>query len=149
MSLNECGELLGVAITPGNVDDRDRNVVNALTKKLWGKLVGDRGYIAQSLFEELYARGLQLITKVKKNMKNKLTPLFDKILLRKRALSECVNDALKNQCQIEHSRHRSVWGGMLTILAGLAMYTYLPKKPTLHFESDERQILLQLQLTAA
>ena len=31
-----------------------------------------------------------------------------KILLRKRALVETVNDELKNICQIEHTRHRSL-----------------------------------------
>jgi len=45
-----------------------------MTKKLFGKLFSDRGYIPQKLFEELYERGMQLITKLKKNMKNKLMP---------------------------------------------------------------------------
>jgi hypothetical protein len=40
-------------------------------------------------------------------MKNKLMPMLDKLLLRKRALIECVNDQLKNISQIEHTRHRS------------------------------------------
>ncbi|MBF3378646.1 IS982 family transposase, partial [Leptospira borgpetersenii serovar Balcanica] len=42
---------------------------------IYGKLFGDRGYISQSLFESLYEKGIQLITKLKKNMKNKLMPL--------------------------------------------------------------------------
>ncbi len=72
-------------------------------RQLWGKLFGDRGYISQELFEQLWAQGLQLITKLKRNMKNKLMPLLDKVLLRKRALIECVNDQLKNISQIEHT----------------------------------------------
>ena len=40
-------------------------------------------------------------------MKYKLMPLVDKLLLRKRALIESVNDPLKNIAQIEHTRHRS------------------------------------------
>lgn len=67
-----------------------------MTKDLIGKLFGDRGYISQKLFEELYERGLQLITKSKKKMKNRLVKLIDKILLRKRAVIESVNDYLKN-----------------------------------------------------
>jgi Transposase DDE domain len=63
--------------------------------RLWGKLFGDRGYISQELFEQLWAHGLQLITKLKRNMKNRLRPVIDKLLLRKRALIECVNDQLK------------------------------------------------------
>ncbi len=65
---------------------------------LIGKLFGDRGYISQDLFEQLYEQKLQLITHRKKNMKPKLMRLQDKILLRKRSLIETVNDQLKNIC---------------------------------------------------
>ncbi|SDZ15294.1 Transposase DDE domain-containing protein [Nitrosomonas sp. Nm58] len=95
-------------ITAGNVDDRDP--VLELAHSLFGKLLGDRGYISQPLFEQLWEQGVQLVTlvtKVRKNMKNKLLPLFDKLLLRKRSIIETVNDQLKNISQIEHSRHRS------------------------------------------
>jgi hypothetical protein len=85
----------------------------------------------QKLFEELYERGLQLVTKSKKKMKNRLVKLIDKILLRKRAVIESVNDHLKNICQIEHSRHRSPFNFLLNLMAGLAAYTYLPKKPSI------------------
>ncbi len=44
-----------------------------------------------------------LITKIRKNMKNSLMLMQEKILLRKRALIEAVNDQLKNICQIEHT----------------------------------------------
>ncbi|MGK7898696.1 MAG: transposase, partial [Xenococcus sp. (in: cyanobacteria)] len=98
--------MLAFKLTPGNTDDR--KPVPDLTKDLVGKLFGDRGYISQELFEKLYERGLQLITRYKKKMKQKLVKLIDKILLRKRSLIETVNDQLKNISQIEHSRHRSV-----------------------------------------
>ncbi|WP_260378712.1 transposase, partial [Prevotella intermedia] len=42
-------------------------------------------------------------TKIKKNMKNSLMSLYDKLLLRKRSVIETVNDELKNVCQIEHT----------------------------------------------
>lgn len=83
MIINDCGELLAFELTPGNVDDR--KPVPDMTKDLIGKLFGDRGYISQKLFEELYERGLQLVTKSKKKMKNRLVKMIDKILLRKRA----------------------------------------------------------------
>jgi len=54
-----------------------------MTQALFGKLFGDKGYISQPLFELLFGRGVQLITKLKKNMKNKLLPLMDKLLTRK------------------------------------------------------------------
>jgi len=127
--INDLGELLAFKLTPANVDDR--KPVPDLTKNLIGKLFGDRGYISQALFEDLHQRGLQLITRYKKNMKNKLVPLIDKILLRKRAVIESVNDFLKNICQIEHTRHRSVFNFLANLLAGLVAYTYLEKKPSL------------------
>lgn len=127
--VNEHGELLAFQLTPGNVDDRAP--VPELTKGIFGKLFGDRGYISQALFESLFTRGLQLITKLKKKMKNGLMPMLDKILLRKRAVIESVNDYLKNVCQIEHSRHRSPLNFLVNLVSGLVAYTYQPHKPSL------------------
>lgn len=133
--INEKGEILAFYITPGDTDDRNLDIINKLTKDLFGKLVGDKGYISQKLFDSLFSRGIQLITKVKKNMKNKLMLLTDKLLLRKRAIIETVNDHLKNICQIEHSRHRSVYNFMVNVVAGLIAYSFLPKKPSLRFNA--------------
>lgn len=49
-------------------------------------------------FNDPHERLLEL----KKNMNNQLMLLFDKLLLRKRAIIETVNDPLKNISQIEH-----------------------------------------------
>jgi len=70
-------------------------------------------------------------------MKNALLPLLDKILLRKRTLIETVNDQLKNICQLEHTRHRSLTNCVVNLLAALSAYTYQEKKPALHFPTDE------------
>jgi hypothetical protein len=80
---------------------------------------------------------VQLITKLKKKMQLRLLPLLDKILLRKRTLIETVNDQLKNICQLEHSRHRSLTNGVVNVLAALIAYTYQEKKPSLHFTAPE------------
>lgn len=82
--INEHGDLLAFKFTAGNVDDR--KPVLDMTTGLYGKLFGDKGYISQKLFEQLYDRGLQLITKLKKKMKNCLMAVLDKILLRQRAI---------------------------------------------------------------
>jgi hypothetical protein len=134
--VNEIGELLGFRLTPGNTDDR--KPVLRLAKELWGKLFADKGYISQELFEELFFQGVTLITKLKKNMKNKLMHVMDKILLRKRSLIECVHDQLKNIYQIEHSRHRSVHNFMVNLVTALIAYTYQPKKPSLRINFDEK-----------
>ncbi len=63
----------------------------------------------KSISDKLYLKisfllnGVQLVTKVKSNMKNSLMSIADKILLRKRALIETVNDELKNIPGTVHS----------------------------------------------
>ncbi len=136
---NDCGELLSVRLTPGNVDDR--RPVPELVKGLFGKLFGDRGYIAQPLFETLFAERVQLVTKLKTKMKNRLVSIFDKLMLRKRAVIESVIDQLKNISQIEHSRHRSAANFFVNLVAGLIAYTWREKKPSLNIRVKE-----QLQL---
>jgi hypothetical protein len=137
--VNDRGELLAFQLTPGNVDDR--RPVPQLAKALCGKLFGDKGYISKRLFQTLFEEGLQLITPIRKNMGNRLLPLFDKLLLRKRALIETVNDQLKNISQIEHTRHRSVANFMVNWVSGLIAYTHQPLKPSLNLTSQQQALL--------
>ena len=137
--VNERGELVALYVTPGNVDDR--KPVPHLTKALWGKLFGDKGYISQALFDELFAHGLQLITSIRKNMKPRLLPLMDKLLLRKRAIIETINDQLKNISQIAHTRHRSIDNFMVNLMAGLIAYTWQPRKPSLNLVNEDAPLL--------
>lgn len=129
--INDRGELLNVILTPGNVDDR--KPVPRLVRKLFGKVFADKGYISKPLYDLLNQTfGIQLVTKLKSNAKNRLPmPLMDRILLRKRAIVESVIDQLKNISQIEHSRHRSVSGFLVNLLCGLIAYAHQPKKPSL------------------
>jgi Transposase DDE domain len=128
--VNDRGELLTFCLTPGNTDDRQP--VPRLVRRLFGKLFGDKGYISQTLAEQLLVmQGLHLITKLRKNMRNVLMPIADKLLLRKRAIIESINDQLKNICQIEHTRHRSPMNFLVHLLAGLIAYCHQPKKPSL------------------
>lgn len=129
--INDQGEITSFAITPGNMDDRNKALFEKLTRGLFGKLFGDRGYISKELFESLLGKGVQLITTLKKNMKNKLMPFMDKILLRKRCIIETINDQLKNICQIEHTRHRNPLNFLTNLIAGLITYSYFTKKPSL------------------
>ena len=134
--VNDEGELLAFCLTPGHIDDR--KPVPQLTKQLFGQLFGDRGYISQALHDALCAQGLELLTKIRKNMQNRLMRLWDKLLLRKRALIETINDQVKNISQIEHTRHRSVTGFMVNLVAGLVAYSLQPKKPSLGLRDDLR-----------
>jgi hypothetical protein len=146
--VSDCGELLSCALSPGNVDDRAPQVMKQLTATLWGKLVGDRGYISKQLFEVLFTKGITLITKLKKGMKNKLMPFVDKLLLRKRAVIESVNDELKNSCYVEHTRHRSPMNFLANLYAGLIAYTYAPKKPSVNYDTFIPDEMLMLPIIA-
>lgn len=130
---NEIGEIVRFSLTKGNVDDRVP--VPGLTDELKGILIGDRGYIKAELFTALYERGLRLLTKIKSNMKNKLMPLMDKLLLRKRAIIETINDQLKNISQIEHTRHRSPLNFIVNLISGLIAYQLTPKKPSIRINN--------------
>lgn len=134
---NDKGELLNFCLTKGNVDDRNTDVFNVLSKELFGSLYADKGYISTSLFESLFNDGIHLVTGIKSNMKNKLMSLRDKILLRKRSVIETINDELKNICQIEHSRHRGTVNFLMNLLAGIAAYCFFDKKPAIKFEREE------------
>jgi hypothetical protein len=137
LAVNDRGDLLACCLTPGNIDDR--TPVPDLVKRLRGKLFGDRGYISAPLTQLLFEQGLHLITRLRKNMKNRLMHLSDKLLLRKRAIIESIIDQLKNISQIEHSRHRSPINFVVHLIAGLIAYSHQDKKPGLHL--DERALL--------
>ena len=126
--INDKGEIIKWLLTAGNVDDREPLKSKRFTERLFGKLFADRGYISQDLFETLFVDDLHLVTRIKKNMKNSLMNLYDKLILRKRAIIETVNDELKNVCHIEHTRHRSVENFAVNLVAGLIAYNLLPKK---------------------
>lgn len=137
--INDKGELLSFCLTKSNVDDRNIEVMSCLTKNIFGKLFGDRGYISKTLADYLWNDGISLIYKRRKNMKKQNLSDTDKVLLRKRALIESVNDELKNICSIEHTRHRSLQGFLNNLIAGLCAYQFLPKKPSLKFEHNQKE----------
>ena len=134
--INEKGELLNFIITPGNVDDREPLKNKRFVAKLKGKLFGDKGYISSKLAELLFVDGIQPVTSIKKNMKNCLMQMSDKILLRKRSVIETVNDELKNICQVEHSRHRSFANFISNLIAGLVTYSFFSKKPSIKYDVE-------------
>ena len=133
--INDKGELLSFAVTQANVDDREPLKNEGFLKQIFGKLFADKGYISEKLQKLLFVDGVELITSIRNNMKNSLMLMSDKILLRKRSVIETVNDELKNICQVEHSRHRSVGNFITNLIAGIIAYHFLPKKPSIKFET--------------
>jgi len=114
---NHKGSIMAVKITPGNVDER--TIFDEMTRHLKGSLYADKGYISKNLFKTLYQRGLKLITGIKRNMKNYLMPMIDKIMLRKRFLIETIFDVLKIHMSLSHTRHRSPTNACVNILSCL------------------------------
>ena len=112
-------------------------------EQIFDKLIADKGCISKNLFHKLFVDGIQLITKLKSNMKGAMMSVTDKVLLRKRAIIETVNDELKNIAQVEHSRHRSLQNFTVNLLAGIAAYCYFPKKPAIDIiKTTDNQLTL-------
>lgn len=105
LACNDKGEIIAFVLTGANVSDKDPKVFKVLAKRLYGKLFADKGYISQKLFDFLFEDGIQLVTGLRVNMKNKLIPFYDRMMLHKRYIIETINDMLKNTAQIVHSRH--------------------------------------------
>ena len=119
--INDRGEIMAIKITKANSSDLAS--ADSITKGLEGKLFGDKAYISKSLFTKLYARDLRLVTGIRKDMKNHLLELEDKVNLRKRSLIESVFNVLKNHMNLEHSRHRSPVNFLVHILACVTAYS--------------------------
>jgi transposase len=131
--VNEQGELLDLTLTPGNTDDR--KPVVPLLKAVFGKVFADRGYVSRHLrLLLLNTCSIEFFAKPKRNMKNQLMRLTDKLLSRKRSIVESIIDPLKNISQIEHSRHRSPINFLVNLVCGLLAYCHQPKKPSLRLE---------------
>lgn len=131
---NERGEILNFMLTKANVDDRNTEVFKRLSDNVFGKLYADKGYISQTLFERLFDQGVNIVTGLKANMKNKLMPLYDRIMLRKRSVIETINDELKNVAQLVHSRHRSIYNFGMNVLSAIAAYCFFDKKPSINID---------------
>ncbi|WP_083787737.1 MULTISPECIES: IS982 family transposase [spotted fever group] len=127
--INRAGGIVKASFSPGNKDDRKQ--LELIIKNLFGKVFGDRGYISQQLFLQLLEQGIFMVTRVKKNMKNKLMSMLDKILLLKKALIESVFSKIKLLGKFEHSRHRSVTNAFVHMVAALINYQMSDNKPSI------------------
>ena len=137
--INHKGELLAFDLTAGNV--HDSSMLEHLDPSLFGKLFGDKGYLSQAKTQQLARQGLDLVTSIRRNMKQLIMKLEDKILLRKRGIVESVNNLLKNWANISHSRHRDPNNFFVNVMAGLIAYCWKPDKPRISLDADENTLL--------
>mgnify|MGYP001161933896 CR=1 FL=1 len=141
--INDKGEIISFVVIQGNVDDRHPLSMESFISKVSGKLYADRGYVSQKLVEILFVDGIHFVAKMRNNMKVAELPLQDRVMLRKRAVIESVNDELKNICQIELTRHRCFTNFITNLIAGLLAYSFLPKKPSIRVDFvDDKQLML-------
>lgn len=142
--INDVGELLSVGFTSGNVSDNNEALLLQLIRNIEAgtTLYGDAGYVSQKLFETLFEQGIKLVTKIRRNMKNKLLGIKEKFMLKRRGLVETVIDLLKDFQDLWHTRHRSVDNGFNNMLACLAAYNFREQKPT--FKSHKRDFWLAI-----
>lgn len=129
--VNHMGEIISIWLTPGNVADNNKDVVLKMCCNLYGKLFGDKGYISQKLFGELFANGIRLFTTLKRNMKNRLVNIEDRLFVLKRGVVESVIELLKSACDIDHTRHRSPVNAIVNIWAAIAAYCFFERKPSI------------------
>jgi hypothetical protein len=127
--INNLGEINNFVITSANFADNDKKVLDVLLKGAKGKCFADKGYLTK-FFEHFYDQGIQLIAKIRKNMKNAIMKFTDKCWSRKRAVIESVNDLLMSVFDIDHTRHRNPWNAVTHVIAGVAAYSFYPEKPS-------------------
>jgi hypothetical protein len=126
---NHVGEIISFVITKGNVSDQKMTI--GLSKNLEGLLFGDKGYLSALNTKNLLNQGLQLITKVRANMKPKPISETNKFLLKKRGIVETIFGNLKDFKHLVHTKYRSVINCFINILSALAAYMINPNKPSI------------------
>ena len=129
--INHVGQIVKFRLLKGNNADNKGSLMLDLLKDLKGKVFADKGFINQKIWTELLESGLQVITKLRSNMKNKLMIPMDKLLLSKRGVIESTFNLLMTQCDLEHTRHRSPINAFCSIVAALIAYINLDHLPTI------------------
>lgn len=129
MIFNTRGDIVRLTLTPGNINDR--TPVRNMVKDITATLIGDKGYLSKNLFEDLFKNGVTLITKIKKNMKNCLMHIADKLMLMKRSFIETIFSSLKSLNTLIHHRHRSPINAFSHLIAGFINYQLRTDKPSL------------------
>jgi hypothetical protein len=124
--INDRGELIAFKLTSGKQNDAKAG--ESIMEKLQGLIFGDKGYLGKELCARLLEKGLKLMTRARKNMKEKIYSPFEKQLLDKRGIIETVINHFKHHYHIWHTRHRSVLNAMTHLMAGIAAYVIEPLK---------------------
>lgn len=137
---NSMGEIMSFKITKGNV--HDNKPVIELARNLTGRLFGDKGYLGKKLKEKLKNQSLNIVTKVRSNMKKKYEESLsklDKFLLSKRGMIETTIGQIKEQTNITTTKIKNKFNYFINIISSLVAYQMKPNKPKLHLARVEMQ----------
>ena len=105
VSLN--GVITGFTVTPANRDERE--ALWEIIPQTQGLLIGDKGYISQSLQAELEQVNVDLQTPLRSNMEETRPKAVVRQLQTVRRLIETVNAQLSERFQFERIRARDLW----------------------------------------
>jgi len=119
---DEAGRLCAVALTTASVDER--RLLTPLTHWMTtGVVVGDRGYISEAKGQELGARGIYVITAIRKNMR-KLASHFQLAGLQARHRIEELFEFLKCAFGLVRTTHRAPYALFIHLLVCLLAYSF-------------------------
>lgn len=136
--INPTGEIVNFCITKGNVSDNNKNVLECLTENIEGKVFGDKGYMLnKKLFEQFLGKKIKIVTKIRKNMKNQLLEIEEKLILTKRGLVESVINIIKRILLLDNTRHRSPLNFLSNIFSSLVAYGFREGNPSLDTLSND------------
>ncbi len=126
---NNLGQIMSLQITKGNV--HDTLPLEEITKHLQGLLFGDKGCLGAELKERLKEKGVNLITRLRQNIKKKKNDISEtnKYLLNKRGVIETTFGNLKDYKHLVHTKYRSTTNFFMNILSSLCSYSLNPVKP--------------------
>ncbi len=126
--INNWGEIVAFDLTAAHVADNNEPVLEKLLSHLKGICLGDKGYLTK-LWEYFYEKGIKIVHKIRKNIRNKLLSVSEKYYLAKRGMIESVNDILDSVFDLTHSRHRKPENAFCHIFSCLIAYQFYPNKP--------------------
>lgn len=105
--ISSTGVITGFTLTPANGSERE--ALWEMVGSIEGLLIGDKGYLCQTLRQDLQSQGLELQTALRSNMNETRGAQYVRLLKRTRRLIETVIGQLTERFHIEKVWARDVW----------------------------------------
>lgn len=105
--MSSTGVITGFTLTPANGSERE--ALWEMVGSIEGLLIGDKGYLCQTLRQDLRNQGLELETALRSNMNDTRGAQYLRLLKRTRRLIETVIGQLTERFHIEKVWARDLW----------------------------------------